>query len=541
MDETTKKRPWLVRIHYQMRAVSFALLFAATTLHSLGRDYGPAVWVLLILLLLLYPHLQYWRACRAADPVRAEMSSLLVDSVLLGVFAAIVEFSVWLSFSSLLGTLTNNAANKGWRGVWAPLAAYLGGALLGVLVGGWRFAPETGWPATLFCIVGLSGYLLAIGNLGFTRNLQLRSTREALKGREAQLLKANETLRESLEEINALQQQLREQAVRDPLTGLYNRRYLDHTLARELARCKREGQVLSLIMIDIDLFKKINDTFGHQAGDEVLRRLGATLGTTARAGDIACRYGGEEFLLVMPTMPLSKARQRAEDLRLEFGAMIVPFGSFRFQATLSIGVAAYPGHGTSVDELIRCADAALYQAKQNGRNLVCVAPAAIMPAALEDDSIAHLVQIVWHHAYDSGNVVIDDQHRALFTHVNLLFSAFLGQRPADEVSALLDRLVNDIVEHFRDEELLIAAAGYPDVAGHIAIHAELIERTVQLVDRFYAGDATLGEVFRFLAHEVVVRHMLGDDRAFFPYLESLHGDAYPHPVASLPAASAEPD
>lgn len=541
MDETTKKRPWLVRIHYQMRSVSFALLFAATTLHSLGKDYGPAVWALLVFLLLVYPHLQYWRVGRAADPVRAEMSNLLVDSALLGIFAAIVEFSVWLSFSSLLGTLTNNATNKGWRGVWAPLAAYLGGALLGVLVGGWRFAPETGWPATLFCIVGLSGYLLAIGNLGFTRNLQLRTAREALKGREAQLLMANEILRENLDEISALQLKLSEQAVRDPLTGLYNRRYLDNTLERELARCKREGQSLSLVMIDIDLFKKINDTYGHQAGDEVLRRLGQTLGTTARAGDIACRYGGEEFLLVMPTMPLSKARQRAEDLRVAFGAMIVPFGSFRFQATLSVGVAVYPGHGNSVDELIRCADAALYQAKQNGRNQVCMAPDPIMQAALEDPPATQLVQIVWHHAYDSGNVVIDDQHRALFNQVNLLFSAFLGQRPAGEVSALLDRLVNDIVEHFRDEEVLIAAAAYPDVAGHIAIHAGLIEEMMQLVDRFYAGNAVLGEVFRFLAHEVVVRHMLGEDRAFFPYLETLYSEGRSHPVADLPALATQPD
>jgi hemerythrin-like metal-binding protein len=152
-----------------------------------------------------------------------------------------------------------------------------------------------------------------------------------------------------------------------------------------------------------------------------------------------------------------------------------------------------------------------------------------------------LVQIVWRNAYDSGNVVIDDQHRALFNQVNLLFTAFLGQRPADEVSALLDRLVNDIVEHFRDEELLIAAAGYPDVAGHAAIHAGLIEHTVQLVDRFYAGDVVLGDVFRFLAHDVVVRHMLGEDRAFFPYLDSLHSDGYSHSAVNLPMAAAEPD
>jgi diguanylate cyclase (GGDEF)-like protein len=180
----------------------------------------------------------------------------------------------------------------------------------------------------------------------------------------------NRTLHRNFQEIDVLHDQLREQANRDALTGLFNRRYLDSTLDRELARCKRDGQPLALIMIDIDHFKQINDTYGHQAGDEILLKLGTLLAGMARAGDVACRYGGEEFLLLIPTMPLDAAVVRAGELRTTFGEMVVPFGEFRLKATLSIGVSAYPGHGVSAEELIRHADKALYRAKHGGRNRV---------------------------------------------------------------------------------------------------------------------------------------------------------------------------
>jgi diguanylate cyclase len=180
---------------------------------------------------------------------------------------------------------------------------------------GFRFEPDTDWVTTLCCIVGLTFYLTALGQVAFTRILRLRVTREALQVRERELMEANDALHKNLREIDELQEQLREQANRDPLTGLYNRRYLDSTLERELARCKRDGNPLALILIDIDHFKQVNDTYGHQAGDEILLRLAALLAGMARAGDVACRYGGEEFLLLMPTMPMASARERAEALR----------------------------------------------------------------------------------------------------------------------------------------------------------------------------------------------------------------------------------
>ena len=370
MTETTNKKPWLVRMHHRMRAISFALMFVAASLHIAGKGYSLSFWLGLVLALLVYPHVQYYRACRAGNSVQAEMTSLLVDSILLGGFVAALQFPLWLTFSALQGTLSNNAANKGWRGVGETVLALLGGALLWTTFMGFQFSPETDWPTTLFCIAGLTWYLVAMGTIGFTRNCYLRQTRETLQAREKELLSANECLRKNIEEIDVLQEQLRIQANLDPLTSLYNRRYLDSTLERELARCRREGQSLSLILVDIDHFKKINDTYGHQAGDAVLIQLSAILGGMVRSGDVACRYGGEEFLLLMPTMSLEAAKERAEDLRAMFGEMTLPFGDFRLQTTISIGISVYPGHGTSADELIKCADHALYQAKHGGRNRV---------------------------------------------------------------------------------------------------------------------------------------------------------------------------
>jgi diguanylate cyclase (GGDEF)-like protein/PAS domain S-box-containing protein len=184
----------------------------------------------------------------------------------------------------------------------------------------------------------------------------------------------NDHLLEQLSEIKNLQEQLREQAIRDVLTGLFNRRYLDEVLERELSRAMREGHPLTVMMLDIDHFKKLNDTYGHQAGDEVLKALGNMLRQNARTEDIPCRYGGEEFLLVLPNMSLADARVRAEQWRAKFEALHIVFGQFSMAGTLSIGIATFPGHGRTRDELIEAADRALYAAKHGGRNRVEICP-----------------------------------------------------------------------------------------------------------------------------------------------------------------------
>jgi diguanylate cyclase (GGDEF)-like protein len=294
---------------------------------------------------------------------------------------AALQFPLWISFALFISSSLNSAVSRGVKGIVLALLAFSAGALSSVALFGLHVAPNTGWPATWLCMIGLSAYLLATGNIAYARSQKLRDAREQLRLGEQARHAANEVLQQQLDEIHALQTQLSEQANRDPLTGLYNRRYLDTTLARELARCEREGQHLSLMLIDIDHFKQVNDRYGHPAGDEVLKKLAALLNEQARAADVACRYGGEEFLLVLPNMPQDIARVRAEQWREAFVATTVLFDTFQIQATLSIGIATYPDHGSSPEELIRSADQALYRAKSEGRNRVILSGAELPVAS----------------------------------------------------------------------------------------------------------------------------------------------------------------
>lgn len=188
-----------------------------------------------------------------------------------------------------------------------------------------------------------------------------------------QLREANEQLSAQLVTIRGLEAGLREQALRDPLTGLYNRRYLEETIGRELARAGREQMPLSLMMIDLDHFKQVNDEYGHAAGDQVLRWLGDMLLAKLRPGDIACRYGGEEFVVIMPGASVDIALERAEELRASFTPLVsAASGNRHTGVTLSAGLAVYPADATTAGELRRCADVALYAAKRAGRNRVTV-------------------------------------------------------------------------------------------------------------------------------------------------------------------------
>lgn len=172
-------------------------------------------------------------------------------------------------------------------------------------------------------------------------------------------------------EILALQEKLREQAFRDPLTGLYNRLFLDECLEREFARCGRSGCPLSIVIADLDFFKSVNDRFGHQAGDAALRYMAGLLSAHARASDVVCRYGGEEFLLLLPDTAADVAWQRAEELRAALERQPVVWQAQQIRITASLGVSAYPVDAATQFDLIRAADAALYAAKAGGRNRVC--------------------------------------------------------------------------------------------------------------------------------------------------------------------------
>ncbi len=195
-----------------------------------------------------------------------------------------------------------------------------------------------------------------------------RSTEDSLKAAYAEL---EGLVVQRTSELRSANQRLSAEAISDPLTGLYNRRYFADFVERELSRTRRAGNKIVFAMIDIDNFKRVNDTFGHDAGDQVLRTLSAFIRTKIRQEDLAFRYGGEEFLLVLPCITLEGVNSRIEGMREQITRVTIEQRHRMLSpVTLSIGVATYPDDGDSAETVIACADAALYRAKEGGRNRV---------------------------------------------------------------------------------------------------------------------------------------------------------------------------
>ena len=174
------------------------------------------------------------------------------------------------------------------------------------------------------------------------------------------------------DEIGRLQSTFHEQVVRDPLTGLFNRRYLLETLERELARSRRRRRSLSLVLMDIDHFSKFNETHGHFVGDRMLQALGDLLGSRTRGEDVVSRIEVDKFVILLMDAPIQVAFEKANNFRLDFGAYQLLHHGKALQSTLSAGVVAYPQHGVGADDLLQSAEQALQVAKQGGRNRVHV-------------------------------------------------------------------------------------------------------------------------------------------------------------------------
>lgn len=312
-------------------------------------------------------------------------------------------------------------------------------------------------------------------------------------------------------------------AIRDELTGLANRRNLNEVLAKEWARSIRSDQPLALAMIDIDHFKSYNDQYGHLAGDECLQRVARTIELNAqRSGDLAARYGGEEFLLILPDADVTVAQHLAEDVRKSIESLNLPHvDSPTGRVTISVGIAALGNAAyKDAESLLRAADQALYLAKHLGRNQVQVAEDSRPPQGADGPAPVKLVQLIWRREYECGDAVIDAQHQALFSDANRLLSAVLQKRTETEVDGLVEALVASIAQHFDDEETVLKRVDYPGAADHANLHRVLLEKSRQLSRHFRAGTLSIGGLFEFLAHEVVARHILQSDRAYFGSIQS---------------------
>jgi diguanylate cyclase (GGDEF)-like protein/PAS domain S-box-containing protein len=206
-----------------------------------------------------------------------------------------------------------------------------------------------------------------------SRNLSEEMQRWRLESQQRLAMNVAENIALAIANLR-LRETLRAQSIRDPLTALFNRRYMEESLEREMHRAVRKQRPLGVIMLDLDHFKQFNDTFGHEAGNALLRAVGDLLQTHTRKDDIACRYGGEEFMVILPEATLDVARQRAETLREAVSHLSVQHGGKLLGTiTVSLGVAAFPEHGEAAEDIVQAADTALYRAKDEGRNCVVVA------------------------------------------------------------------------------------------------------------------------------------------------------------------------
>ena len=187
---------------------------------------------------------------------------------------------------------------------------------------------------------------------------------------ENDLIYANDALTRQLEEIEQLRDELEQQAIRDPLTDVYNRRYMVEFLDNEIARAEREKLSVSIVMMDLDNFKQFNDNYGHKCGDVVLQAFANFLVEHTRRGDVICRYGGEEFVILMPNTPHHIGYERAETWRQDFSEAAIEYQGMKFSTTFSAGVATFPQQGQTGDLILQAADKALYRSKDSGKNKV---------------------------------------------------------------------------------------------------------------------------------------------------------------------------
>lgn len=324
-------------------------------------------------------------------------------------------------------------------------------------------------------------------------------------------------------EHKRMEEQVHEMAFRDTLTQLPNRRLLNDRLTQTLAVGKRSGRYSALLFLDMDNFKPLNDTYGHEVGDLLLIEVARRISSCIRETDTVARFGGDEFVVILSelddevTESGEQARIVAEKIRDALSDMYlltVAHGSdagglIEHHCSSSIGVVLF-NHTANRDTVLKRADMAMYEAKNGGRNRVVVTQ---YDGAVQDSSV---LRFHWHEAYNCGDATIDREHRQLFELANILVeSAFVRNENPDRFVADLEKLLTHVVQHFADEEAILAQNNYIDLEAHAHAHRMLIEHALKLKDAAVAGGVSVGELVDFIADEVIVQHMIKMDRQFY--------------------------
>ena len=314
---------------------------------------------------------------------------------------------------------------------------------------------------------------------------------------------------------------MHQHAFYDGLTQLPNRRLLLDRLQQTMALARRAGTCVGLLFIDLDKFKPVNDELGHAVGDWLLHSVAKRLTACLRAYDTAARFGGDEFVVLLPDLAeAAEALTIAERIRVALEKPFVTVAGKSLNISSSIGVALFPDHADHERGLLHVGDTAMYQAKRAGRNrIVCVESGCVSDAegAAVMAGSRRLVQLSWEAKNASGDATIDAEHRNLFMQGNqLLDTAMRADMDPVAFKAALKRLLGLIAVHFHHEEEILKQRGYAWLAEHSARHAELLEHARILRQHSDERGITVGELVDFLVVEVVAKHILQEDRNYFP-------------------------
>ncbi len=323
-----------------------------------------------------------------------------------------------------------------------------------------------------------------------------------------QLAAGVKRLEVSMAEERKLRKLTESWAITDELTGLQNRHFLSQNIEGVMSRSDRYGESLSMVMFDLDHFKQVNDVWGHPAGDAVLRQTARVAEQLIRSSDWLVRFGGEEFILVMPQTTLDGAFAAAEKIREALERSDHPDVG---KVTASFGTSQRKSN-ESFDSWYGRTDQALYQAKQSGRNRVV--------SAVQDALPAQPLRVEWVAQWEVGHPLIDEQHRKLVEISNNLIAMLMApQVQQEEVRLWLSRLLESLEKHFKSEEEILADAGYPELSDHAALHDQLLRQTQQLKASYLKNEIGESAFILFVVQDVVMGHMLKEDKLFIPYIK----------------------
>ncbi len=299
---------------------------------------------------------------------------------------------------------------------------------------------------------------------------------------------------------------LSETALKDKLTGVYNRAMFERYIYSELAKADSLGYDMSLIIFDLDHFKRVNDTYGHDTGDEVLVNTAMVTQKALRKSDLLIRWGGEEFLIILSNSNLNSAARIAEEIRKE----ISNFNHEKAgQVTISLGVAERLEF-EFWESWFKRADKALYQAKKSGRNRLSISMDS-KPIRNDSDGLN------WKTEWFCGNEKIDQQHKELMIDANEMIAAY--NNDISEFTVLFEKFYQSLKKHFRYEEGILRNVEYPFLEEHVQIHEQILVSVEKTKDNIQRLSTSSASIFDYILEEILVGHFLLEDFKFFNYLQ----------------------